>query len=49
MKETEDSLEISTYIVWRMRMKFPHMFEQLIQNILSNGIELDEKYYKGVI
>ena len=39
------TLDISTYTVWRMRMKLLHMFEELLNTtVVSLEIELDEKY-----
>lgn len=46
IEDTAEKLEISTYTVWRMRMKLLHAFEQLMMNtLLSDEIELDEKYF----
>lgn len=46
IEDIAKKLEISTYTAWKMRMKFLHAFEQLMQNtLLSDEIELDEKYF----
>ena len=38
-------MNISTYTVWRMRMKLLHMLEKMIADtVVSGEIELDEKY-----
>ena len=44
-EKTAATLDISTYTVWRMRMKLLHMFEELLNTtVVSGEIELDEKY-----
>lgn len=44
-EKTAATLDISTYTVWRMRMKLLHMFEKLLNTtVVSGEIELDEKY-----
>ena len=38
-------MNISTYTVWRMRMKLLHMLEKMLEDTAVSGeIELDEKY-----
>ena len=38
-------MNISTYTVWRMRMKLLHMLEKMLEDtVVSGEIELDEKY-----
>ena len=45
VEKTAATLDISTYTVWRMRMKLLHMFEKLLNTtVVSGEIELDEKY-----
>lgn len=42
---TAQNLGISTYTVWRMRMKFLHALESIAsETVVSNEIEMDEKY-----
>ena len=53
IEDTSATLNISTYTVWRMRMKLLHALEHLVSDVkLSDEIELDEKYlqnsHKGV-
>ena len=45
IEKTPATLDISTYTVWRMRMKLLLMFEKLLNTtVVSGEIELDEKY-----
>lgn len=38
-------MNISTYTVWRMRMKLLHMLKKMLEDtVVSGEIELDEKY-----
>ena len=47
-EETAAKLDVSTYTVWRMRMKFTHSLQKLQENnVLSDEIELDEKYVQN--
>ena len=46
IEQTAAKLDISTYTVWRMRMKLLHMLEKLTEDtVVSDEIELDEKYF----
>ena len=46
LKNTAESLSISIYTAWRMRMKLLHALEQIqMETVLSEEIELDEKYF----
>ena len=45
IEKTAATLNISTWTVWRMRMKFLHAVEALTSDtVVSGEIELDEKY-----
>ena len=45
IEKTAATLNISTWTVWRMRMKFLHALEALTSDtVVSGEIELDEKY-----
>lgn len=44
-ENTAEKLSISTYTVWRMRMKLLHALEKLVENnTVSDEVEMDEKY-----
>jgi len=48
IEKTAAKLNISTYTVWRMRMKLLHMLEKIVSDtVVSNEIELDEKYLRN--
>lgn len=45
VEKSAANMNISTYTVWRMRMKLLHMLEKMIADtVVSGEIELDEKY-----
>ena len=45
IEKSAANMNISTYTVWRMRMKLLHMLEKMIADtVVSGEIELDEKY-----
>ena len=43
-RKSAANMNISTYTVWRMRMKLLHMLEMIADTVVSGEIELDEKY-----
>lgn len=46
IEQTAATLNISTYTVWRMRMKLLHMLETISsQTVVSGEVEMDEKYF----
>lgn len=46
VEQTAATLNVSTYTVWRMRMKLLHMFEKLVSDtVVSGEVEMDEKYF----
>ena len=46
LKKTAETLSISIYIAWRMRMKLLHALGQIqMETVLSEEIELAEKYF----
>ena len=45
IEKSAANMNISTYTVWRMRMKLLHMLEKMLEDTVASGeIELDEKY-----